>query len=43
MRKWEQRPAKLAEKAVREQAREYIKQIEGLEERCLKVLKELCE
>lgn len=39
----EQRPAKLAEKAVRERAREYIKQIEGLEEKCLKVLKELCE
>ncbi|MBQ8546945.1 MAG: hypothetical protein IJ427_00455, partial [Lachnospiraceae bacterium] len=39
----EQRPAKLAEKEVREQACEYIKQIEALEERCLGVLKELCE
>ena len=39
----EQRPAKLAEKAVRQQACEYIKQIEALEERCLGVLKELGE
>ena len=39
----EQRPAKLAEKSVREQACEYIKQIEVLEERCLGVLKELGE
>ena len=37
----EQRPAKLAEKTVREQAREYIKQIKALEERCLGLLKEL--
>ncbi len=39
----EQRPAKLAEKEVREQAREYIKQIAVLEEKCLGVLKELSE
>lgn len=39
----EQRPAKLAEKEVREQACGYIKQIEALEERCRGVLKELCE
>ncbi len=37
----EQRPAKLAEKSVREQACEYIKQIKALEERCLGLLKEL--
>lgn len=38
-----QRPAKLAEKAVREKACEYITQIEALEKKCLVVLKELCQ
>ena len=37
----EQRPAKLAEKEVRKQACEYIKQIEALEERCFGMLNEL--
>lgn len=35
----EQRPAKLAEKSVREQACKYIKQIQELEEQCLEKLK----
>ena len=39
----EQRPAKLAEKEVREQACGCIKQIEALEVRCREVLKELSE
>ena len=38
----EQRPAKLAEKAVREKACGYIKEIEALEEKCLSRMKELC-
>ncbi len=38
----EQRPAKLAEKEIREQACSYIKQIEAMEEKCLALLKELC-
>lgn len=35
----EQRPAKLAEKLVREQACKYIQQIEALEEKCLELIK----
>lgn len=35
----EQRPAKLAEKSVREQACKYIRQIQELEEQCLEKLK----
>lgn len=39
----EQRPAKLAEREVREQACGFIKQMETLDEKCLALLKELCE
>lgn len=38
----EQRPTKLAEKAVREKACEYIRQLEALETQCLRLLTELC-
>lgn len=39
----EQRPMKLMEKGVRQQACKYIREIEVLEKRCLRILTELCE